>query len=413
MQPDAEPPPDAADERARPERRPRRRRGRHLAGLIAAVLAVVLLGLGAGGWFYAGEIRNGALDPAPPSQPVYRILVLAVGAGTLTLARDATSPSDLTTEGTWGVQWPNGYGQLAAIRRLEADRVERAFTRLRGSPLRVGDRVGIDGFAFPSDPRTAFGLAYRDVTYSSELGPTPAWHVQGRRATWVLFVHGYNAPQREALRLLAPVAKAGFPAMVLSYRNDPGAPPSSDRLRHWGASEWRDVEAATAYALDHGAANVVLVGYSMGGALVTSFLYQSPLAAKVRGVILDAPGLDLGAAIDHGARGRTLPILGLPVPAPLTAVAKAIASIRYHLDWSRLDYTGRAPHLATPILLFHGTADPRIPIATSQALANARPDLVTFIPVNAAGHVKSWNLDRAGYERATRAFLDRVTPAAH
>jgi uncharacterized protein len=118
------------------------------------------------------------------------------------------------------------------------------------------------------------------------------------------------------------VVKDGFPALVLSYRDDPGAPACSDRLRHWGASEWRDVEAATAYALDHGAADVVLVGYSMGGALVASFLYQSPLAAKVRGVILDAPGLDLGAAIDYGARDRDVPVIGLPVPAPLTAAAK-------------------------------------------------------------------------------------------
>jgi pimeloyl-ACP methyl ester carboxylesterase len=289
----------------------------------------------------------------------------------------------------------------------------RAFTRLRGSPLAVGDRVGIDGFAFPSDPRTAFGIAYQEVTYASELGPTPAWRVDGRRPTWVLFVHGHNAPQREALRLLAPVVGDGFPALVLTYRNDPGAPRAGDGLRHGGASEWRDVEAATAYALGHGAADVVLVGYSMGGALVVSFLYESPLAAKVRGVILDAPGLDLGAAIDHGARRRTLPVVGLPVPAPLTAVAKAIAGARYHLDWDRLDYVDRAPRLSTPILLFHGTADPRIPVATSRALADARPDLVTFVPVDAAGHVKSWNLDRAGYERAVHAFLERVTAAGH
>jgi hypothetical protein len=104
------------------------------------------------------------------------------------------------------VQWPDGYGQLGAIRRLDPGRVvrARAFTQLRGSPLRVGDRVGIDGFAFPSDPQAAFGMAYQDVTYPSELGPTPAWRIQGSRPTWVLFVHGYNAPQREALRLLAP-----------------------------------------------------------------------------------------------------------------------------------------------------------------------------------------------------------------
>ena len=76
----------------------------------------------------------------------------------------------------------------------------------------------------------------------------------------------------------------------------------------------------------------------MGGAVVTSFLYQSRLAARVRGVILDAPGLNLDAAIDHGAGARRLPLLGAPIPAPLTTVAESIAGFRYHLDWDRLDY---------------------------------------------------------------------------
>jgi hypothetical protein len=52
----------------------------------------------------------------------------------------------------------------------------------------------IDGFAFPSDPRTAFGLPFREVSYASELGPTRAWFVGDRRGTWVLSVRGYNAP---------------------------------------------------------------------------------------------------------------------------------------------------------------------------------------------------------------------------
>jgi uncharacterized protein len=413
MQPGAERTLDGAAGPAPPMRRRWSRATRLVRAATIGVVVVLFLFLGVGGWYYSSEIRKGALDPKPPSQPSYDIRVLAAGAGTVTLARDASSPGDLSIDGTWGVQWPHGYGQLGAIRRLEPDRVVRAFTHLQGAPVTVGDRVGIDGFAFPPDPRTAFGVAYREVTYTSELGATPAWFIKGSRPTWVLFVHGYNAPRREALRLLGPVVKHGFPAMVLSYRNDPGAPASADGLRHWGATEWRDVEAATAYALDHGAASVVLVGYSMGGGVVTSFLYESKLAAKVRGVILDAPGLDLGAVIDYGARGRTLPILGLPLPAPLTAAAKRIAGIRYHLDWSRLDYVDRASRLATPVLLFHGTADSRVPIATSQALARARPDLVTFMPVNAAGHVKAWNLDRAGYERAALAFLERVAPVTH
>jgi uncharacterized protein len=397
--------------RGGPRRRARSLR-RRLAGAAATVLVVVLLLFAAAGWFYSGEIRKGALDAAPPADPAYKIGVLAVADHTVTLARGQDSPRDLTAAGVLGIQWQRGYGQVGAVQRVEPDRVVRAFTQLSGAALRVGDRVGLDGFAFPSDPQRAFGVRYDEVTYASDLGPTPAWFVKGTRPTWVLFVHGYNAPRREALRLLGPVVAQGFPVLVIDYRNDPGAPRSPDGLRHWGQAEWRDVEGATAYALAHGANGVVLVGYSMGGGLVTSFLYESKLAGKVRGAILDAPGLNLDAAIDHGARNRKLPLLGTPVPSALTTLAEGIAGIRYHLDWNRLDYVERADRLSVPMLLFHGTDDPRLPIAPSQALAAARPDLVRFVPVAGAGHVKSWNLQRARYEQEARAFLDRVAGPA-
>jgi hypothetical protein len=47
------------------------------AGVLLAVVALVF---GAGGWFYAGEIRKGALDPVPPTEPSRR------GGGRLTCA---------------------------------------------------------------------------------------------------------------------------------------------------------------------------------------------------------------------------------------------------------------------------------------------------------------------------------------
>jgi pimeloyl-ACP methyl ester carboxylesterase len=149
----------------------------------------------------------------------------------------------------------------------------------------------------------------------------------------------------------------------------------------------------------------------MGGAVVTSFLLESPLASRVRGVVLDAPALDLGEVIDEGAEDRTLPVLGTPVPPALTEVAKGIAGARFDLDWGDLDYVDRAGGLAAPILLFHQAGDPTVPVAISERLARARPDLVTFERFGGDGHVQSWNVDRGRYERALRAFLDRVAPA--
>ena len=378
---------------------------------MVAVLVLGLVFFAGGGWFYAGEIRDGALAAKAPAPPALQTAVLAVGDRSITLARSPGAPAELTTPGTWGLRWAAGYGQLGAIRSLGPDRVERAFTRLRGRAPRAGERSAVDGYAYPADPAVAAGRPAREISYPSPLGPEPAWLVDGRRGTWVILVHGYNAARAETLRTLATVARQGYPALAIGYRNDPGAPASSDGLRHWGATEWRDLEAATGYALGHGATGVVLAGYSMGGAVVASFLLSSPLAARVRGVVLDSPALDLGEVVDHGAADRDLPLLGTPVPPALTEVAKGIAGLRYHLDWGELDYLDRAGRLAAPMLVFQQSGDPTVPVAISETLAAERPDLVTFERFGGAGHVQSWNVDRPRYERALRAFLERVAPA--
>jgi hypothetical protein len=379
---------------------------------VVVVLVLTLLVFAGGSWFYSGEIRDGALASKPPTPLALQTEVLAVGDRSITLARDPASPRELTTPGTFGLRWDAGYGRLGAILATAPDRVERAFTRLDGPAPRAGARSSVDGYAWPADPSVAAGRPVREVSYPSPLGPAPAWLVDGRRDTWVILVHGYNAARTETLRSLAVAARQGYPALAVGYRNDPGAPRTPDGLRRWGATEWRDLEAATRYALDRGAASVVLAGFSMGGAVVTSFLLSSPLASRVRGVVLDSPALDLGEVIDQGADDRELPVLGTPLPAALTVAAKGIAGLRYDLDWGELDYVDRAGRLVTPMLVFHQTGDPTVPVAGSEALAAARADLVTFERFAGDGHVQSWNTDRARYERTLRAFLDRVAPAS-
>jgi len=269
---------------------------------VVLVVVLVLLVFAGGSWFYSGEIRAGALDAKPPTPLALRTEVLAVGTRSITLGREPGSPRELTAPGTFGLRWDEGYGRLGAILATGPDRVERAFARVEGAAPRAGERSAVDGYAWPADPSVAAGRPAREVSYASPLGPAPAWLVEGRRDTWVILVHGYNAARSETLRALATTARLGYPSLAVSYRNDPGAPRSPDGLRRWGATEWRDLEAATRYALDHGARGVVLAGFSMGGAVVTSFLLESPLASRVRGVVLDSPALDLGEVIDYGVR---------------------------------------------------------------------------------------------------------------
>jgi uncharacterized protein len=60
------------------------------------------------------------------------------------------------------------------------------------------------------------------------------------------------------------------------------------------------------------------------------------------------------------------------------------------------------------VLLFHGTEDPKVPVAIGEALAAARPDLVEFHAVPDADHIGAWNEDPQGYTDTVSAFLARV-----
>lgn len=372
------------------------------AGVIAFLFVAVVVG---GGWYFATEIRRGAFDVEPEAEVDYDLRLLAADEEAVTLEVPADPPADLLAPGTWGLQWEGGYGRVGGILEADDERVVRAFAVLSGRPPEAGAPAHLDPFAYFGDPHTALGLPFEEVRYQSDIGEFPAWLVAAGGDTWAILAHGKGASRMETLRILPTLAAHEVTALAITYRNDPGTPlDPSGRYGH-GSTEWRDLEGAVRYAQEHGARRLLLIGYSMGGAVVISFLYESPLAAEVSGVILDSPELDLGGAIDVRAGDERLPVVGLRVPMVITAAAKLLAELRFGIDFDDFDHLRRADLLATPVLLFQGSADDSLPPALADALAAARPDLVTYRPVEGAGHVRAWNNDPAAYESAVGDFV--------
>ncbi|MFW6195020.1 MAG: alpha/beta hydrolase [Chloroflexota bacterium] len=374
--------------------------------LAAAVLAVVALLAAAGlfgiGWYYAGEIKAGAFD-IDNNPPEFNLEITVVDAETVTF-RHPEEDGRWTRPGTWGLDSENAY----VLAREIVDSAEGVATREwfsmgHGVP-EDGDRARIDPAAYPSDPMDAHGLDYDEVTYSSPLGEFGAWlvPVDGEADdTWVIHVHGRTSNRDEALRIMPVIHDLGIPQLVIDYRNDEGSPRDPSGEYRFGVTEWEDLEGAVRYALDNGAEDVALYGYSMGGAVISSFLYESDLADRVSGAVMDAPMLDFSATVDLASSERG-------VPGPVTAVAKLVTTLRFGTDWEAMDYLRRSDELAAPILLFHGTEDATVPISTSEELAAQRPELVTYVPINGAGHVEGWNVARDAYERRVRDFLETV-----
>ena len=87
-------------------------------------------------------------------------------------------------------------------------------------------------------------------------------------------------------------------------------PDRADQIdRYVALGEWRDIEPAMQYALDHGAEELVLMGWSMGGATVLQALTRSLLADRVIGVALESPVVDWIATLDFQAAIRRFPAI--------------------------------------------------------------------------------------------------------
>jgi pimeloyl-ACP methyl ester carboxylesterase len=299
--------------------------------------------------------------------------------------------------GLFGLTWQGGHAIAGPILARDDETVTRRLVGVHG--YLVPEReVGIDCYVYTGNPRSALGLPYRSVRVDGELGPMPAWLVPSRGRTWAIVVHGINSNPQDGLRVAPLFRRLGLPALYITYREDQGAPESPDGFHHMGLTEWHDLEAAARYALAHGAQRLVLMGYSMGGAIVAQFMERSGLADRVGALVLEAPVLDWKKTIEFNATE-----MGFPGFAA-TPVEWAIGA-RIDADWDSLDAIRHTEDFQLPILLFHGTEDDIVPIETSEEFAEALPGRVTYYRVPRAGHTESWNVGTLVYEARMRRFL--------
>lgn len=363
-----------------------------------------------GGWYFSSMIEERALSAAARRAELahsYHVQVLTVDGDTVALRR----PGDtrLPRSGTFGLVWDGGWGTVSDILETrDDDTVVRRFELRGGTPVRAGMLASLDPRTFQGDPQ-AVGVPFQDVTFQGPLGQYPAWYVAGPRSTWMIFVHGNGMTRLDCLRMLPTAVAAGTPVLMPTYRGDEGAPQDPEGRLTYGKNEWRDLEAAVQYALDHGAQSIVLEGVSMGGAVSMAFMLESPLASRVLGVVLDSPVLDFQRAVEFQARREGIPLIGTGLPHTLVSTAEWLARLRFGVDWDYTDYLERAGQLRTPILLIHGTADEKAPFDASADLARLHPDLVRdFYLVEGAGHVEAWNADPQEYARRLTQFLRDV-----
>jgi hypothetical protein len=368
--------------------------------MIGMVLALAFYGVG--GWYFSDIIKDEVLDVAPWERE-FDVLVEAASAETVAL--DTLGDSRVRSPGLYELVWDDGSGVVGDIVESVGTTVIRDFAPLHGDSLAPDDLVDFDTWMW-DDPEQGFGVPFQSVTFDGPLGELGAWVIPGETEAWLVGVHGKGADRRELLRIASVANRAGFNVLLIDYRNDADAYDDPSGMYQYGLTEWEDLESAVEYTMGRGASRIVLAGMSTGAAISLQFLYESEFAERVDAAIFDSANIDMERSIRHSASQTKLPVIGWTVPDSLATAAIWLAERRFEIDVDAWNFIERADELSIPLLVIHGDLDERVPDIVSVDLESARPDLVTYVQFDGAGHVSSWNIDRIRYADVITTFLE-------
>ena len=371
------------------------------AGAVAAALSA------AGAVGAATHLARKVLTPDRLKPDDTQILGIDDASVTLGLTPESRQP------GRYGLWFDGGRGHARVGSVLEVEhatgRIRRVLEGVDTGELRVGP-ARWNQYYFVGNPQEALGLPSRDVEIAAEIGTLAAWQVPaagGVADRWAILVHGRGAPREECLRAVPVLHDLGFTALIPLYRNDIGAPSSSDGRYSLGLSEWRDLEAALLYAVDAGAREIVLFGWSMGGAIVLQTLDRSWLSDRVTAVVLDAPVIDWADVLRHHG---TLNMIPGPIGSLSRSLighpwARRLVGVHEPIDVALTNWEHRADELNHRTLLIHSLDDEFVPVGPSISLAAKRADLVRLETWRGARHTKEWNVDPDRWNAVVSDFL--------
>jgi acetyl esterase/lipase len=347
----------------------------------------------------------------PPSRREEDVAIRSVDLDAGLVVLDSTADSRLPGEYSFWFTRESGHARIGEIVASTSTTVTRRLLAVDSGDITTARRGRLTGWFYltPAD----LDVPFEDVAIATPLGDAPAWLIPAADATtdrWAIHVHGRAVRRPETLRAVPIFREAGYNSLVVSYRNDNEAPRSDDFRYALGDREWLDIDAAMRLAVDRGATQIVLVGWSMGGSMALQALTRSTVGDRVTGVMLESPVVDWIAALDFQVRLRRLPVFVRSFVILLfkSRWGRVFTGLAEPLDIDRLDFVTRAKELDRPVLILHSDDDGFVPSTASRALAIARPDIVSYEAFEVARHTKLWNYDRDRWETAIRDWLAKL-----
>jgi alpha-beta hydrolase superfamily lysophospholipase len=367
--------------------------------VLSVALAAVLGALAAGSVLMARRI----VTPARREHNT-RILALDTAAQTITLSRtpDTELPGryGLFTSGT------SDYIKLGSVLSEDASSVKRKLLTHVSADARLAPEAAFSGWYY--DHPEQLHLPFTPELIGSTVGPCPAWlFPAGEGDIWVIQVHGRGTTRAECLRAVPVFHGLGITSLVVSYRNDGEAPRSRNGTYALGATEWRDVDAAVGFARRRGARRIIVMGWSMGGAIALQLSLNSAHGDAIAGLILESPVVDWRTVLDYQARAERVPgaVSRLAIEALQAEWASSLTRTGAAIHLDQLDVVARAAELRHPILILHSDDDGFVPSDASHDLVAARPDLVDLQVFEVARHTKLWNYDQERWSDSMGRWL--------
>lgn len=293
------------------------------------------------------------------------------------------------------------------LRMRGVDRVARVVETVDRGRLREGVTGRITGWWYV-DPRELGSPAER-ISFPMQNGHSWAWLVRPRKVIpghWAIHVHGRGAHPEETLRGLGVCNRLGLTSLVISYRNDPGAPAGAHGRYGLGLAERYDVDAAIAWARSHGAEHVTLFGWSMGGTTVLLTATRGEHRECINGLILDSPGVDWRGILLRQGQLANVPRVAARLGLHFLRQGWVRGAVpgRRGTDIAALTPDAFARDLNVPTLIHASPGDSFVPWDGSVRLARLRPDLVRLRACTGE-HVRIWNVDPVEWDRQTESFV--------
>lgn len=333
------------------------------------------------------------------------ILDLDTAAQTITLSRTP----DTSLPGRYGLFTSGSatYLKLGTVLSEDDVSVKRKLLTHIGRDASLAREAAFSGWYY--DRPEQLHMPFTAELIGSSLGPSPAWLFPADPPgdTWVVQIHGRGTTRAECLRAVPVFHELGITSLLVSYRNDGEGPRSRAGTSALGAAEWRDVEAAIGFARRRGARRIVLMGWSMGGAVAMQTALSSAHRDAIAAVILESPVIDWRVVLDYQARTLGIParIAGLAISTLGASWATRFAHTDAPIPFDRLDVVARAGELRHPVLILHSDDDGFVPSDASHDLVVARPDLVSMQVFEVARHTKLWNYDQDRWTAAISRWL--------